>query len=123
MTDLKEKVEQRADQIQQSQSRAALSERSIKLKELVTEARGHYDESEQSRKKGSLWVDRKSSKLIVTLGAINGLLPGHTLTVYDANKAIGQVIVDTAFDSISYVTPSNKSIDLLQNDYYHVIIE
>ena len=70
-----------------------------------------------------MWVDRKSSKLVVTLGAVNGLLPGKSLAVYKGDEKIGKVKVETAFDVISYVLPEDEGVKQLENDYYRVVIE
>ncbi|HBR14421.1 MAG TPA: hypothetical protein DD723_02625 [Candidatus Omnitrophica bacterium] len=95
----------------------------ISLKTLAEEAEDVYGPEETRRQEGLLWVDRKSSKLIITLGAMNGLLPGKQLTLYDGDKEIGQVAVDLALDVVSFVHPIPQSLELLQNNYYRVVAE
>ena len=58
----------------------------------------------------------------MTLGAINGLSQGSILSVYDGNNKVGEVKVEVALDSISYVMPDEPSA-VLNNDYYEVRIE
>ena len=98
-------------------------EKAVSLKSLVKEAEKVYGHEENLNKEGFLWIDRKSSQYVITLGALHGLLPGKHLGIYDGDKRIGQVIVDTPFDVISYVHPSEESKDLLSNDYYRVVVE
>ena len=112
----KQKIDQRAAEIKQAQ------EGSINLSTLVKEAEAVYGPQEKSRKEGVLWVDRQSSNFVVTLGALNGILPGSKLNVYQGSEKVGQVTVDTSFDVISYVHPED-SLDLSANDYYSVRIE
>jgi hypothetical protein len=98
-------------------------QKGVSLTSLVKVAEAAYDKNDIRKKEGFLWVDRKSSKFVVTLGAINGLIPGSQLTVYNGEKSIGQVQVAETFDVISYVLPLNESIDLSQGDYYKVAIK
>ena len=67
--------------------------------------------------------DGKSSKIIVTLGVLHGLHQGSILSVYDVDKKIGTVIVDTTLDVISYVRPIEDEMTIYKNEYYKVLIE
>ena len=84
---------------------------------------GPYDKNQQNKKEGFLWVDQKSSRLVVTLGTTHGLRVGKYLTVYEGTENRGQVAVDTPFETISYVHPVEKVMNLSQNNYYRVVIE
>jgi hypothetical protein len=96
---------------------------SFELKKLVKAAKQEYDYAERSRKDGVLWVDRADGTLVVTLGAIHGLLPGEQLSVYDADKQFGFVVVETALDTVAYVRPLYKRPDEFFKDHYRVVIE
>ncbi|MDO8581027.1 MAG: hypothetical protein Q7S13_06065 [Candidatus Omnitrophota bacterium] len=78
--------------------------------------------SDQSRKDGFLWIDRKTSRWVVTLGAIHGLKANSLLAVYQGDKVIGQVKVTRAFDVISYVQPMDGP-KFEQSDYFRVVIQ
>lgn len=113
-----QKVQARAQEIK----KAAQPDGAINMASLIKEAEAVYGSEEKNRKEGVLWVDRKTSNIVVTLGALNGLLPGRQLSVYSGADKVGQVTVDTSFDVISNVHP-DPSTDLSQNDYYRVVIE
>ena len=119
LTASKQKIEERAQEIKKVQQQ---DEGSINMSSLIKESEAVYGAEEKNRKEGVLWVDHQSSNLVVTLGALNGILPGRTLSVYNGEQKIGQVMVDASFDVISYVHP-DSSTDLTQNDYYRVVIE
>lgn len=105
-------IKQRLLELQQSKD--------IDLKTLVNQAKTVYNEKEPDRKDGFLWVDRKASKYIVTLGALNGVNQGNQLTVYDEGEVLTDVTVDLAFDVISYVNlPVGVDVKL-SKDYYPV---
>lgn len=91
----------------------------ISLDSVINYAQEVYDESEKSRQEGLLWVDKKSSQYVATLGALNGVEVGSFLVVYQKDQPIGEVLVDRAFDVISYVLPSN--VTLSENEYYKVV--
>lgn len=95
----------------------------IALEDFLAHAEVIYGEKELSRKEGVLWIDRKSSTCLVTLGVVNGLGPGSSLGVYQGDSPIGEVVVETAHDIISYVNPVQKSLDDFPNNYYKVMIE
>lgn len=81
------------------------------------------EEEERQRDEGFLWVDRNSAKYVVTLGAFNGILSGGYLAVYDDDRMVGRVKVETVRDVIAYVQPLTATRDLLTKDYYRVVKE
>ena len=94
------------------------------LSTLVQKAEVLYDEKEKSRTEGLLWIDRKNSSFIVTLGVLHGLQPGSTLAIYDGNQKIDMAQVDVPWDVISYVKPLNKQFPYqFQRDYYRAVLE
>lgn len=95
----------------------------VPLDRVLEAAQKVYSPSEKDRTEGFLWIDRKASHLIVTLGAMQGLKPGSRLSIYEGEQKIGQVIVNTPFDVISYVQPVETSMDQLKNDYYRAVME
>jgi len=114
------KVQRRAEAIQKQMSKGKtvatlqqqeLSEspqitradKSINLERLVKAAQEIYGQAEQQKRQGYLWIDRKNSKYVVTLGAVNGVLAGSRLSVFDGQNKLGEITVETAFDVISYV--------------------
>ena len=115
----KQKIDQRAAELKQAQMQ---DEGSVNLSALIKEAEAVYGPQEKVRKEGVLWVDRESANFVVTLGALNGILPGSKLNVYQGTEKVGQVIVDTSYDVISYVHPES-SLDLSAEDYYRVAVE
>ena len=110
-------LERKANALEEEMGKA------IDLKKFIEEAQRTYDDDEKSRKEGTLWVDRRSQALIITLGAVNGLEAGTRLTVYDGKNKIGFVSVETPLDVISYVQPIGPTLSQLQDDYYRVVIE
>ncbi len=126
----KMKIEKRAKVIQSAsqekqpvQNSKAAQKNEMSLKSLVKKAETVYGNEEKSRREGLLWVDAKSSKIMVTLGAVHGLLPGRNLSVYDRQDKIGQVMVETLFDVTAYVRPQKNTPALTQGNYYRVVIE
>ncbi|MCK5633230.1 hypothetical protein KAH94_05740 [bacterium] len=117
----KEKVFKKKPVLKKSKDKTT-QEGVINLNALVRESKAVYSESEKNRKEGILWVDRKTQKLVVTLGAVHGLALESHLTVYDGNFELGQVKVDVLFDVISYVQPEDF-LDLSERDYYRIISE
>lgn len=104
----------------------------IKIEDILAKAEIIYGDQELSRKDGVLWVDRKSLRCMVTLGVVNGLVSGSYLGVYDekkrddgviVNEKIADVMVDKAYDIISYVSPVKKSLDDFSRDYYRVTVK
>ncbi|MFA5088198.1 MAG: hypothetical protein WC552_04105 [Candidatus Omnitrophota bacterium] len=95
----------------------------IELDVLLTQAEKKYGPDEKNRREGLLWLDPQTSVYVVTLGAINGIQPGSLLMVYDGEKKVGQVKVDTPLDVISYVSPVDQSLQRLDNNYFRVVIE
>jgi len=122
------KIQKRAEVIrmqekEQTPEAPIKMEKSASVESFVREAETLYSEEEMNKKEGYLWVDRKSSKYVVTLGAINGLNTDSQLAVYQGKDKIGSVIVDLPLDVISYVRPANPSQKFSENNYYRVVIE
>ncbi|VAX36786.1 hypothetical protein MNBD_UNCLBAC01-1291 [hydrothermal vent metagenome] len=117
-----QKVQQRVSIIKE-ESKNVQNLQKINLNSLVAKAEKVYGPAEKSRKNGFLWIDHSVQQYVITLGAINGVLPGDYLMVYEGDKKIGQVKVSNSFDVISYVQPLQKSANIFKNDYYRVIIE
>lgn len=92
----------------------------INLDDVLARAESIYGKNELSRTEGVLWVDRKASLMMVTLGQANGLRQGSNLTVFEAKKKIGDVIVDSTFDLVAYVKPIGKTINDFDKNYYRV---
>ena len=88
----------------------------IKIETIVAQSQKMYGQDENSRKEGLLWVDRKTKMYIVTLGALNGLKSGSSLTVYDGENKIGEATVDMPLDVISYVEASKKASEIRQKN-------
>ena len=95
----------------------------INLEDIVRESQKVYGVEEKNQKQGYLWIDRQTSTYLVTLGALNGLHPGSRLGIYSGNDKIGQAVVETPLDVISYVRPMGKKLDEFESDYYRVEIE
>lgn len=96
---------------------------SIYLDRIVARAEEIYDDNEKTRRSGYLWIDRKTSVCLVTLGAVNGVGAGSQLKVYDGDKEVGLVRVETPLDVISYAKPVKKELDQFERDYYRVVFE
>jgi hypothetical protein len=82
-----------------------------------------YDKKGQNGQEGFLWIDRASSSHVMTLGRSHGVEPGQHVAIYDGAGRLGEVEVDHALDSTSYVHPSGQSMDLSKNDYYRAVLE
>ncbi len=94
----------------------------VKLEDFLARAESIYGKQEMNRKEGVFWVDRKSSSMMVNLGAVNGLRPGSALGVYEGESKIADVTVVSTLDLISYVNPVEKKLDDFKNNYYRVVI-
>ncbi len=116
-------AEQLAQLSRQAQENSASQTKAIPLNSILQEAQKIYEVAESSRKEGYLWVDRKESMYVATLGAINGLLPGGHVNIYDGETKIGEAQVEVSFDVISYVQPITPTSDQLNKDYYRVAME
>lgn len=95
----------------------------IELEDIAIRAEKIYGEKELNRKEGVLWIDRKTSLYLVTLGIINGVQKGSLIGIYEGNMKIGSVEVKDFYDIISYVDLVDKTSDDFDKDYYKVIIE
>ena len=80
------------------------------------------DEKKLAPEEGFLWVDPASSQYLVTLGKTHGVSEGKKLNVYDGTDLLGQVAVDWALETVSYVLPE-KSVDISKDAYYRVVAE
>jgi hypothetical protein len=126
-----QKIEERAAQIKREQISSsdqtvpieALKTDGLTLDKLVDAASQVYDDKEFQRREGYLWVDRESSQYVATLGAMNGVLPGKTLNVYDGDEKIGSVSVATSFDVISHVEVPSALASKLAKNYYRIVLE
>ncbi len=97
--------------------------KTMSLQDLLKQSEAQYGSSEKNRKEGFLWIDRKSSTYLITLGALNGLTPGSHLNIYLDKERVGNVVVETPLDVISYVHPVGKSLKDFSQDYYRVVVE
>ncbi len=97
--------------------------RTLTVQDLVEKASGLYSEEEKKKKEGFLWIDREGKTLLVTLGALNGISPGSKLSVYDGDKKVETLTVESIFDVVSYVKPSKRSVDDFKDNYYRVVLE
>lgn len=80
------------------------------------------DQKGPIKKEGFLWADPASAQYVVTLGKTQGIWDGKKLKVYDGTDLLGQVVVDRALETVSYVLPET-SMDISQNAYYRVVAE
>jgi hypothetical protein len=69
---------------------------------------------------------------MVTLGAANGLVPGSYLAVYQEvvdqsgmpiNQKVCDVVIEEAYDIVSYVRLVEKKISDFSKDYYRVSVK
>ncbi len=95
----------------------------ITLQDILKESKKIYSQDEKNRKEGYLWIDQKASTFIVTLGALNGLKPGSRLGVYEGDKKVGQVVVETPLDVTSYVQPVDQFSSASNQNYFRVVKE
>lgn len=95
----------------------------IKLRKIVETARDVYGANEINRRQGILWIDRGNSLPVITLGALNGLEAGQQLSVFDDTQKVGEAVVETLFDVVSYVRLVHKRIDDFDGDYYFVAVD
>lgn len=86
------------------------------------ETKFNAGEKKSAPKEGFLWVDPVSSQYLVTLGKTHGVWEGKKLNVYDAADLLGQVVVDRALETISYVLPE-KFVDISKDAYYRIVAE
>lgn len=104
----------------------------IDFEDLLAHTEKVYGEQELSRKDGVLWVDRASQACMITLGAANGLVKGSSLGLYEdvagprgtaVSQKISDVVVEQAYDIVSYVKLVDKTLDDLTRDYYRVTVK
>ncbi len=77
---------------------------------------------EQNRQQGDLWIDRSTNSWVITLGALNGIAAGERISVYDDERRMGTVVVETVLDVISYVRPFTGDADFTKS-FYKVIVQ
>ncbi len=92
----------------------------LDLQKVVRVSEKVHGQSEADRKEGSLWINRKSGSVMVTLGVLNGVTKGSRLAVYDGENKIATMKVTSALDVVSYVEPVDKKISEFSRDYYQV---
>lgn len=80
-----------------------------------------HEQKGPTEEEGFLWVDL-NGQYLVTLGKAQGVLEGKKLKVYDGTGLLGQVVVDRALETVSYVLPE-KSVDISKDTYYRVVAE
>ena len=100
-----------------------LTREPIALDDVLTRSEKIYGRGELNRKDGILWIDRKSSICLVTLGAVNGLEDGSRLGIFEDDNKIGDCVVDTSLDLVAYVSVVDKPLDGFKNNYYRVAKE
>ena len=102
----------------------------------VPEAKIAVAQKKLTPREGFLWVDPASSsplrgpngqrepngQYMVTLGKTQGVLDGRKLKVYDGTDLLGQVVVDRALETVSYVVPE-PAMDISKDAYYRVVAE
>ena len=79
------------------------------------------------RPRGSLWEGPNGQRepigqYIATLGKTHGVRKGEKLNVYNGTDLLGQVVVDRALETVSYVV-TEKSVDISKDAYYRVVAE
>jgi len=74
------------------------------------------------RKEGVLWIDRRLSKCMVTLGSADGLQVGDVLNVFSDGKKVGETKIIELQDIISYTELVGKTPDDYSENYYQVHI-
>ncbi|MDP8266511.1 MAG: hypothetical protein P9M07_06150 [Candidatus Aceula meridiana] len=122
-------IAQQSEDILSDSDKEKVERDPIRLEDVLARAQSIYGEAELERKNGILWIDRKSSQMMVTLGVVNGLMPGTYLGVYQEklqadgtviNEKVDDVVVEKAYDIISYVKSTKKAQDDFNRDYYRV---
>ncbi len=91
--------------------------REIELKSVLERVDEEEFTQEQSRREGDLWIDRQSGSWVITLGALNGIKAGDMVGVYDGDKRMGTVAVETVLDVVSYVRPVTNEADFKKAVY------
>ena len=95
----------------------------VTVKDLVDQASSIYTEEEKKQREGFLWIDRDAKTFLVTLGALNGLSVGSRLSVYDGDRKIDSVSVESVFDVVAYVKPVKRTLADYPENYYRVVFE
>jgi len=113
----KEILDRKSDALEKEIGRVLDLDKVIKASEEINEGK------ETDRKEGSLWINRKTSSYLVTLGALNGVTKGSRLAVYDGDNKFTTVKVTMALDVVAYVEPIDKKSKDFLKDYYTVKVE
>jgi hypothetical protein len=95
--------------------------REIELERVLERVGDEEFAQEQARQEGDLWIDRSTGSWVITLGALNGVASGQMIGVYDDEKRVGTVKVQTVLDVISYVQPFTNEADFTKVVYRVVI--
>ncbi len=95
----------------------------IGIDALMNHSKGLYGSDETVRREGTLWVDQEGKKLVVNLGALNGLKAGEGLSVYDHDLQAGRVRVVDVFDVVAYVEADGSLEGPMDKSYYRVVKE
>lgn len=72
------------------------------------------------KNEGTLWIDRKRSQCLITLGKTDGIKKGLLVDIYDGERQVGKARVIRLFDSISYAELVGRAQEHLTKDYYKV---
>ncbi len=75
-----------------------------------------------ARNEGTLWINRKLSQCLITLGTTHGLEKGVLVDIYDGKKKVGKARVVQVFDVISYAELVGKTQGHFTKNYYSVSI-
>ncbi len=90
--------------------------------EVLRSVREREDVRHPRRDGGVLWIDRKLSLCLVTLGTADGIENGTLIDIYDDRMKVGKAKVVQMFDSVSYVELIGNAIDQFTKNYYRISI-
>lgn len=125
-------IAEKSESVLSSEEQKEVQRDPIRIEDVLARAEIIYGSQELERRSGILWIDRKASQGVITLGIVNGLSSGSYLGIYEerrqpgglvVNEKIGEVVVEQSSDIISYVQPVKKSLYEFDRDYYRVRIE
>ncbi len=98
---LKEKKSALEEELALLRARAG---RSVEISRILDASKALHGE-EAARREGYLWREAETGRMMVTLGALQGLRPGRRLAVYEGDRRVGWVEVEKTLDVIAYVEP------------------
>ncbi|MEE8424115.1 MAG: hypothetical protein V3S49_06195 [Thermodesulfobacteriota bacterium] len=75
-----------------------------------------------ARNEGTLWIDRRRSQSLITLGRRDGLKKGMLVDIYDGERQVGQARVTQVFDVISYAEFVGKTQEHFRKNHYRINI-